>query len=142
MGIPAISGLNSRAVGQMYTSQRKEDGEKFTLTEAGRKAELQKLDMQLEKGEITQSEYNKKEATIKSAPTVVYIDTENVTHEGLLSADNAIKKQEKEAEKLKMQYENGEISPFSYNANMYLMTNPISNTTSPTDPGQRLSVMA
>ena len=142
MGIPAISGLNSRAVGQMYTSQRKEDGEKFTLTEAGKQAELQKLDMQLEKGEITQSEYNKREAAIKSAPTVVYVDKENVTHEGLLSADSAIKKQEKEAEKLKRQYENGEISQFSYNANMYLMTNPISNTQSPTDSRQRLSVMA
>lgn len=142
MGIPAISGLNSRAIGQMYTSQNRESGEKFTLTEAGRKAELAKLEMQLEKGEISQSEYNKKEAAIKSAPTVVYVDKENVTHKGLLSADNALKKQEIESEKLKKQYENGEISPFTYNANMYLMTNPISNTQSPTDPGQKLSVMA
>ncbi len=142
MGIPAICGLDSRAIGQMYASQRKESGEKFTLTEVGKQAELQKLDMQLEKGEITQSEYNQKEAAIKSAPTVVYIDKENVTHEGLLSEDSAIKKQEKEAEKLKKQYENGEISPFSYNANMYLMTNPISKTQSATDPGQRLSVWA
>ena len=142
MGIPAISGLNSRAIGQMYTSQNRESGEKFTLTEAGRKAELAKLEMQLEKGEISQSEYNKKEAAIKSAPTVVYVDKENVTHTGLLSADNALKKQEIESEKLKKQYENGEISPFTYNANMYLMTNPISNTQSPTDPGQKLSVMA
>ena len=141
MGIPAISGLNSRAIGQMYTSQNKESGEKFTLTEAGRKAELARLDMQLEKGEISQSEYNKREAAIKSAPTVVYVDKENVTHKGLLSADNALKKQEIESEKLKKQYENGEISPFTYNANMYLMTNPISNTQSPTDPGQKLSVM-
>ena len=141
MGIPAISGLNSRAIGQMYTSQNRESGEKFTLTEAGRKAELAKLEMQLEKGEISQSEYNKKEAAIKSAPTVVYVDKENVTHKGLLSADNALKKQEIESEKLKKQYENGEISPFTYNANMYLMTNPISNTQSPTDPGQKLSVM-
>ena len=101
MGIPAISGLNSRAIGQMYTSQNRESGEKFTLTEAGRKAELAKLEMQLEKGEISQSEYNKKEAAIKSAPTVVYVDKENVTHKGLLSADNALKKQEIESEKLK-----------------------------------------
>ena len=37
MGIPAIGGLNISTVGRMYTSRNTGNGEKFTLTESGRK---------------------------------------------------------------------------------------------------------
>ena len=141
MSIPAISGLQSRAIGKMYTSHTAEDGEKFTLTETGRNAELKRLEKQLEKGEISQGEYDQKEAAIKSAPRFVFVDNENVTHKGLLSAENGEKEQAKEIEKLRQQRSAGELSQFAYNANMYLMTNPISGSNE-TSPGQRLSVLA
>lgn len=141
MSIPAISGLQSRSVGKMYTSHTAEGGEKFTLTETGRNAELKRLEKQLENGEITQSEYDQKEAAIKSAPRFVFVDNENITHKGLLSAENAEKEQTKEIDKLRKQYPTGELSQFAYNANMYLMTNPITGSNEQ-QAGQRLSVLA
>lgn len=142
MSVPAISGLQSQAVGKMYTSHTtQQGGEKFTLTETGRNAELKRLEKQLEAGEITQGEYDQKEAAIKSAPRIVFVDNENITHEGLLSAENAEKEQTKEIDKLRQQYQTGQISQFAYNANMYLMTNPITGNNEPTI-GQKLSVLA
>ena len=54
MGIPAIGGLNVSTVGRMYTSRNTGNGEKFTLTESGRKDAIKELEIKLSKGEITE----------------------------------------------------------------------------------------
>ena len=149
MGIPAIGGLNISTVGRMYTSRNTGNGEKFTLTESGRKDAIKELEIKLSKGEITENEYNQRKAAINSAPRVVFVDNEGISHKGEISASNAekgniedfdTKQNEKQIKKLQEQYATGQISPFEYRANMYMMTNPISNENQTT--GQRLSILA
>ena len=148
MGIPAIGGINVSTVGRIYTSRNTGNGEKFTLTESGRKDAIKELDLKLSKSEITEQEYNQRKASINSAPRVVFVDNEGISHKGEISAGNAEKnsgenfeaKQTKEIRKLQEQYAAGEISPFEYRANMYMMTNPITTETQTT--GQRLSILA
>lgn len=146
MGLPAIGGLPSRTISAMYTSQNKGDGKKYTISEAGREAAIKELEAELGKGQITEGEYRQKKSAIMSAPKVAFVDNTGTTHKGLFSAENAAKKangtndSNSEINKLQKKFEKGEISPFEYRANMFMMTNPVANYEN--QPGTRLSILA
>ena len=61
------------------------------LTESGRKDAIKELELKLSKGEITEQEYNQRKAAINSAPRVVFVDNEGISHKGEISAGNAEK---------------------------------------------------
>ena len=145
MGLPAIGGIPSRTVAAIYTSQNKGDGKKYTVSEAGIAAAIKELETELGKGRITEGEYRQKKSAIMSAPKIAFVDNTGRTHKGLFSAENAEKSKDSnngqsEINKLQKKFEKGEISPFEYRANMYMMTNPITNYEN--QPGTRLSILA
>ena len=144
MSIPTISGINSSTISRMYSSGSTGNGHRYTLTENGRYNAIKELETKLSKGEITENEFNQKKAAINSAPRVVFVDTSGINHKGEFAAEDAEKSNEsgknKEIKKLQKQFETGEISPFEYRANMYMMTNPITMEAKPT--GQKLSILA
>ena len=145
MGLPSIGGVPPRTVAAIYTSQNKGDGKKYTISEAGRTAALKELEAELGKGRITESEYRQKKSAIMNAPKVTFVDETGTTHRGLFSAENAEKlksgsNSSSEINKLQKKFEKGEISPFEYRANMYLMTNPIANYEN--QAGTKLSILA
>ena len=145
MGLPAIGGLPSRTISAMYTSQNKGDGKKYTISEAGREGAIKELEAELGKGQITEGEYRQKKSAIMSAPRIAFVDNTGTTHKGLFSAENAEKSKSRndsrsEINKLQKKFEKGEISPFEYRANMYMMTNPVANYEN--QPGTRLSILA
>lgn len=146
MSIPTISGINSSTISRMYSSGSTGNGHRYTLTENGRYNAIKELETKLSKGEITENEFNQKKAAINSAPRVVFVDKEGINHKGEIGAENAEKSKgensdtNKAIKKLKEQFASGQISPFEYRANMYMMTNPITMEAKPT--GQKLSILA
>lgn len=138
MSISALSSVKGSSIKNLYS--QKGDTNKFSLRSSMVDNEIEKLDEQLKKGEISESEYENQKAALESLPKIVYTSDGSNTLKQSNASLIGEKETTKEIDKIKKQHENGNMSDFSYKANMYLLTNPIDSQQSET--GQNLSVWA
>lgn len=138
MSISALSSVKGSSIKNLYS--QKGDTNKFSLSSSMVDNEIEKLDEQLKKGEISESEYENQKAALESLPKIVYTSDGSNTLKQSNASLIGEKETTKEIDKIKKQHENGNMSDFSYKANMYLLTNPIDSQQNET--GQNLSVWA
>lgn len=138
MSISALSSVKGSSIKNLYS--QKGDTNKFSLSSSMVNNEIEKLNEQLKKGEISESEYENQKAALESLPQIVYTSDGSDTLKQSNASLIGEKETTEEIDKIKKQHENGNMSDFSYKANMYLLTNPIDSQQSET--GQNLSVWA
>lgn len=131
MSLISFGGIPQRMAQNIYyKTKTNANGEEYVLSPSRKEAWIQRLEDLLDKGEITQAEYERQVAAIKKAPKVVSVDkNENIHKNSRLKSSDSLphnneENQKSEMEKLKKLYENGDISDFAYKANMYLLTAP------------------
>lgn len=124
MSLNPIPGLSAFITGRIYSKTGPGDMQNYKLNASQQGKELEKLEMKLVNGQISEQEYNHQKALIESAPLYVHVEN-GYTESG---NENIFEREEKqhlqEIDRLEQQYKNGEISDFMYKANMYLLNNP------------------
>ncbi len=127
MNFNPIHGLSSAESSRLYMKTSSGDIQNYKLSAFKRNEEIKELEEKLEKGQITQQEYNQKKSLLESAPLYIHIEDGETKTSSTNIFKNEEKDHKKEIDKLNSQYANGEISDFTYRANMYLMNHPASD---------------
>lgn len=128
MGLGAISSLNSCSLNSLYAQNGSSN--KFALKSSGVAKEIQELEEKLKSGQISEQEFEAQKKQLESLPQILYTSDGNnnltVGNASLLKTNSNTE----EIDKIEQQHAKGEISDFSYKANMYLLTNqpPDNNT--------------
>lgn len=138
MSISAISSVKRSNVNNLYA--QKGDTNKFSLRSNMVDSEIEKLNEQLKKGQISESQYKSEKEALESLPQIVYTIDGSSTLKGSNTSLIGEEETTNEINKIEKKHANGDMSDFSYKANMYLLTNPIEMQ--PSETGQRLSIMA
>ena len=138
MSISALSLISRNTVNSVYSP--KGSSNKFTLKSSCVAKEIQALEEQLKKGQISPEDFETQKNALENLPHFLF------TNDGgdKLSTSNATqidnRETEKEIDNIQRKYELGDMSDFAYRANMHLMTAQIPEQENLT--GQRLSFYA
>ena len=123
MSISALSQIKRNTVNSVYSQNG--NSNKFTLKSSCVEKEIQALEEQLKKGQISPEDFEEKKNALENLPHILF------TSDGgkKLSASNATqidnKETKKEIDNIEKKYALGDMSEFAYRANMHLMTVPI-----------------
>lgn len=146
MAIPRINGLSSQYTQDLYSKTKENNnGEEYKIDFHQKEALINEIQGKVKAGIMSASEGQRKIAEIKSAPDIFHVDKGSynpkkspLENEDISSIEAREEKQRKKLiESLETDYKNGDISEFTYKANMYFLSNPPSN-----NDGHSLNIMA